>query len=271
MNTDILAAVRAEFVKARTDPAPQLVLLVAVLMMIGLPLLTAFNLAEDFPVAGTTTVRDYLFSFPGRQGYLAALLLGVLIAARDVESGGTARLVVMCRGRGAVLVGKVVVTAVASLTAGLACIVAATLTVSAVVWARTSINPLQDPAIWWMGLRTLVVFVVWGLIGLGVGLLVRNTVASTAAVLLYGILVEPTITFLSNEHTWLSGVGRFLPSALSYALVWPSTPGVENTSVGAQSGQALAVGPAIGMLCVYAVLAVAVGYALGLFRRDLPA
>ena len=40
MNTDILAAVRAEFVKARTDPALQLVLLVAVLMMIGLPLLT---------------------------------------------------------------------------------------------------------------------------------------------------------------------------------------------------------------------------------------
>ena len=271
MNTEILAAVRAEFVKARTDPALQLVLLVAVLMMIGLPLLTAFNLAEDFPVAGTTTVRDYLFSFPGRQGYLAALLLGVLIAARDVESGGTARLVVMCRGRGAVLVGKVVVIAVASLTAGLACIVAATLTVSAVVWARTSINPLQDPAIWWMSLRTLVVFVVWSLIGLGVGLLMRNTVASTATVLLYGILIEPTITFLSNEHTSLSGVGRFLPSALSYALVWPSTPGVENPSVGAQSGQALAVGPAIGLLCVYAALAIVVGYAMGLFRRDLPA
>ena len=125
---------------------------------------------------------------------------------------------------------------------------------------------LGDGDTWLLIARSVLAMAVWGLVGVGVGVLVPSQIGSIVAILAFTQFVEPILRTAAAFVDGLAEVGRFLPGAAGDALV-----GASFFTMIAGAG----VGPAPlewwqgGLvLAGYAVLFGAIGAATT-WRRDL--
>lgn len=231
--------------------------------------LITVNLARGYADEQMTEVaRGYIYSYAGRSGYLLPFLIGVLVTTQMFRHHTVARLVFYGSSRlrtyvNQVASGAVVVLLVAVLTAlGGIGVIAGILAANGVDAA------LGTPVYWLMSLRTVAVFILWALIGAGLGMLVRNQVAAVVTVFAFAILIEPTVTAMCNESESLQQVGQFLPGGANWSAVWPVEAGA-NTSEMVQAGLSWQGGLAV--LLGYAVVLLLAGYLVSLRRRDITA
>jgi len=91
------------------------------------------------------------------------------------------------------------------------------------VLAATGQQTLLDVDDTWLLLgRIVLAMALWGVVGVGVGVLIPSQIGSIVAILAFTQFVEPILRTAAAFVDWLAEVGRFLPGAAGDALVGAS-------------------------------------------------
>jgi ABC-2 type transport system permease protein len=181
----------------------------------------------------------------------AALLLGILGMTGEFRHQTVTQTFLVTPDRGRVVAAKLVAYPLAGIALAVT-ILAFTAAVATGWLAAKGITPsLLDARIGRVLLGAVLVAGLCGLIGVGVGALVRNQVAALVGVLVWVVLVEGLLVSLLNAP----GLGKWLPSAAAAALTNPGGAGLSRLA-----GTLLLAGYALALALVGTRLAV---------RRDI--
>ncbi|TXK17230.1 ABC transporter permease [Homoserinibacter sp. GY 40078] len=212
-----------------------------------------------------SSIPPLVYSFATSVGYVFPLLFGALATTTEFRHQTLTPTFLATPRRGEVLGSKVIVGAAWGAIFGVVGIVA-TVGVGGLILALVGVDPLLDSTDTWALLgRMVLAMALWGVIGVGLGVLVPNQVASIVIVLAFTQFVEPTLRIAAAFWEWSAEVGRFLPGAASDALVGSSF----FTSLSAGGGANLLEWWQGGLvLAGYAVVFIVSG-ALTTWRRDV--
>lgn len=260
-------AVDLEFRKTFTTNTWWILALLAVVLVAALSSVIAVNvLGGDGGEASDDTMLKYTYSFAARTAYVFPFLFGALLITNEYRHRTLGRSLLLAGSRGRLYGAKIAVTTVYCLALGAVCASLNGGAVAAVLRAQDLDPALGDPDVRGVLVRTVAVFVLWGLLGLGLGALVRNQVATVVVVLAFTVFIEPTLTSLANENVDVNTIGRYLPGAASMSLAWPP-----EGSVSRGEGSAASLGWLAGglVLAAYAMVLVVVGYLARIRARDI--
>ncbi|WP_349425450.1 ABC transporter permease [Microbacterium sp. LWS13-1.2] len=206
-----------------------------------------------------------LYSTATAVGYVFPLLVGTLMVTAEFRHKTLTPTFLATPRRGRVLAAKLAVGVLIGVVLGVIGIAAALGTSAAFLAGfglETEITSLDT---WTMLGRMLLAYVLWTLIGVGVGALVRNQVGAIVGVLVFTQFVEPIGRTAAAFVDGLSGFTRFLPGAASDALVGAS---VLSASMPQGSAEPLEWWAGGLILLGYAVVFVVVGHLVS-WRRDV--
>jgi ABC-2 type transport system permease protein len=220
----VIALVRAEWLKARTTAVPWVLCGIA-LVITGLLIVVYFvnhggnggngvvhpTFGPPTPTIPHTVQQLRNLIGLGLVGYLFALLLGVLIITTEFRHKTVTTTFLVTPRRPQMVVSKLLFAAVAGI--GLAIVVLATTIIGGgitIVAKGGSFSPLlhQIPAV---APGVILVFVLCGLVGVGVGSLITNQVAALIVVLGWFLVVENIISGIWPSTT------KWLPSGAASA------------------------------------------------------
>lgn len=205
--------VRSELLKLRTIRVTYGLLaggVAVVALTVVAVILTAGN-EEGGPPLDTTEGLRNVFGNGGSMAQLT-LVLGILVVAGELRHGTITQTFLVTPARSRVVVAKVVAVAVAGLLYG----AVASLVVLAIglPWlaAKDVSAPLLGSDVLLPVLAGLVGTALYGVMGVGVGALIRNQVAAIVTALVWQSVVESAVVGL------LPAVGRWLPQGAARAL-----------------------------------------------------
>ncbi len=177
---------------------------------------------SDIPALPEAAIPPLLYSLTTAVGYVFPLLIGVLIVTGEFRHMTLTPTFLATPRRGIALGGKVVAGIGMGVLYALIAL-ATTVGASAGILAAFGSATLLDEADTWAMLGRIVLsFVLWTLIGIGIGTLVRNQVAAIVGVIAFTQFVEPIVRLVGGIVDGVSGITRFLPGAASDALVGAS-------------------------------------------------
>jgi hypothetical protein len=123
---------------------------------------------------------------------------------------------------------------------------------------------LLNSEMWLLAARAVLAMGLWAAIGVGLGVLVPNQVASIVIVLAFTQFVEPLLRLAASFVEITAQIGNFLPGAASDALVGASVFTLANPAGAASldwwQGGAVLLG--------YALVATVIGYAVS-WKKDV--
>ncbi len=270
-----IAGVRAEFTKIGTTRLWWL-LAIVLFLYIGLisgGLATLFGLISTGKItrgAGSRTpafghLAPLVYSFATSVGYVFPVLLGALSTTSEYRHQTLTPTFLANPRRGQVLGAKVTSTFVVGAVYGVIALFAA-IGIGALALSVVGVDTaLGDSATWAQVGRSILAMALWALIGVGLGTLVPNQVASIVIVLAFTQFVEPLLRLATSFSEATANIGRFLPGAASDALVGASfftisTPATANTGLEWWQGGLV--------LAAYAAVFVVAGYFVS-WRRDI--
>lgn len=150
-------------------------------------------------------------------GYLLSLVLGILSMGTEYRHKTLTATFLASPRRGRVIASKVVALTVVVVVNGLAHLAGALITGGALLMAADkAVFPEAGDLIGVLA-RLLLVFVLWGLMGLGLGVLIPNQVAALFVGVAFAFLVEPLLGVFIGMVDSLAAVARFFPSQASSA------------------------------------------------------
>ena len=217
-------------------------------------------------IAGFGSLPPLIYSFASSVGYVFPVLLGALASTGEFRYQTLTPTVLANPRRAQVLGAKTITLFVVGAVFGVIALLAS-VGVGALVITAFDVDPLlAEPATWALIGRTVLAMAVWSAIGVGLGVLVPNQVASIVIVLAFTQFVEPLLRFASLFTEVTQGIGNYLPGAASDALV-----GASFFTLAAPGGSQAAMlewwqGGLV--LLAYAVAATAIGY-FASWRRDV--
>ena len=206
-----------------------------------------------------------LYSTATTIGYVFPLLVGTLMVTAEFRHKTLTPTFLATPRRGRVLAAKLAVGAAIGVILGVVGVVAAVGTSAAFLAGFGIDTILGEPDTWAMLGRMLLAYVLWTLIGVGVGALVRNQVGAIVGVLVFTQFIEPIGRTAAAFVDGLSDVTRFLPGAASDALVGASVYSVGMPQIDGSSPLEWWVGGLV--LLGYAVVFVVLGHLVS-WRRD---
>ncbi len=175
----------------------------------------------DDPAMARTT---YLTGF--QWGYLFALVLGVLGMAGEVRHQTITPTFLATPHRGRVVLAKMVAVVLFSVLFAVGALVVSTAVAALIFMVRGyEVDLLGNGVPRALGLAVLAT-AIWGLVGLGLGTMIRNQVAAILVGIGAAVLIDPIISFVLNNVSWGGEVARFLPSQASNAIIQASSGGV---------------------------------------------
>lgn len=275
----MIGLVRSELRKALTTrmawgmPLAQFVLAAVFSAITG-----GFLLFVDIPGAdGTTVPAREMFedgvlarmTYTGglQVGYLLALVLGILAMGSEYRHKTLTATFLAEPRRGRVVGAKVLGLSVVVVLNGLAHLAGAVLG-GGIMLLLADVPLFPDAAdLAGVMLRLLLVLVLWGLMGLGLGVLIPNQVVALFVGVAFAFLVEPLLSFGITFVDALADAARFFPSQASSAAL-SVFEGVD-----AATAQSMGVNPdqlewwvAALTLLVYAAVMTAIGWVLTRLR-----
>ncbi len=202
-------------------------------------------------------------------GYLLALVLGILSMGGEYRHKTLTATFLAAPRRGRVIAAKVLALAVVVVVNGLAHLAGALVTGG--VLLAVADRPVLPEAgeLLWVLVRLLLVLVLWGLIGLGLGVLIPNQIAALFVGVAFAFLVEPLLGVFVGMVDALADVARFFPSQASLATL-SIYEGMDDATVQGLGGNPdqLTWWVAALALLGYAAVMTVVGWVLTL-RRDV--
>ncbi|MET0812806.1 MAG: ABC transporter permease [Microbacterium sp.] len=222
-------------------------------------------LPGDGPQFPSDGIAGTLYSTATAVGYVFPLLIGTLLVTGEFRHKTLTPTFLATPRRGLVLWGKIFCGVVVGVLFGVIGIVASVGPAAGFISGYGLDTELTSPDTWALLGRMLLAYVLWVLIGIGVGTLVRNQVGAIVGVLVFTQFLEPVARAAASFAEWLSDVTRFLPGAASDTLVGASVFSVSMTGEAADTLEWWAGG---AILLGYAVVFLVLGY-LTSWRRDV--
>jgi ABC-2 type transport system permease protein len=179
-------------------------------------------------------IPAYLYGLAASVGYVIPLLIGTMMVTSEFRHQTLTPTFLATPRRGVVLTAKIVVGVILGALYSVLGIVAAVGPGAAFLSGFGLDTQFTSSDTWALLGRIVIAFVLWVLIGIGVGALVRNQVAAIVIVLAFTQFIGPIARLASSFVENLDKVTQFLPGAASDALVGQSI-----TEIGGQ-GTALA-------------------------------
>lgn len=221
---------------------------------------------DNAPRLSAEGLPPVLYSTATAVGYVFPLLIGTLMVTTEFRHKTLTPTFLATPRRGLVLWAKLFVGVALGVLYGLIGVIAAVVPAASFLAASGLDTDLGSSDTWALFGRMLLAFVLWVLIGIGVGALVRNQVGAIVGVLVFTQFIEPVGRAVAAFVDQLSGVIRFLPGAASDALVGSSVfTAVPTTGSAAEPLEWWAGGL---VLLGYAVVFVVLGHLVS-WRRDV--
>lgn len=219
--------------------------------------------AAQLPGAGASQAAALLpYSFASSTGYVFVLVFTVMTVTQEWRHATLGPTFLQIPRRGTVLAAKLATGAVAG-AAGAVLALLASIGAGALVLLSTGGDPrLGDPEVWSYAGRTVLALALWGVIGIGVGTLMRNQIAAIVTVLAFTQFVQPLLRVAGGFWEPAAVVVDYLPGSASDALSGLSIYSV----LGGMPGLSWWLGAVV--LAIYAVVFAALGAALS-WRRDV--
>ncbi|MBD3942176.1 ABC transporter permease [Microbacterium sp. NEAU-LLC] len=222
--------------------------------------------ATGAPALPEDVLPATLYSTATAVGYVFPLLMGTLMVTAEFRHKTLTPTFLATPRRGRVLVAKLAVGIVLGALLGVIGVLAS-VGVSAAILAGFGLDTqLASSDTWAMVGRMLLAYVLWALIGIGVGALVRNQVGAIVGVLVFTQFLEPIGRTAAAFVDGLSDATRFLPGAASDALVGSSVFTIAATGSGSSDALEWWAGGLV--LLGYAIVFVVLGHLVS-WRRDI--
>jgi ABC-type transport system involved in multi-copper enzyme maturation permease subunit len=244
----VTGQLRAELLKQRSIQTT----LFLFLAMVGLVAL-ASALHVLAPTPSSLASRNHqlqVFEVGTRVGMLFAALVGGMAITAEIRYGTIRPTFLVTPSRGPVLAAKLTVAALAGIVFGLIAEGLMAGATTAALAARGIDNQLGGGDYLQLLAGGTVAAALWATIGLGIGALVRNQVATLVGLCAWMLLVENLLL------PFVPDAGRFTPGAAGLALA------------GSFADKLLSPAPAAFMLVLYAAAAATTGW-LATLRRDV--
>jgi ABC-type transport system involved in multi-copper enzyme maturation permease subunit len=244
----VTGQLRAELLKQRSTQTTFLLLLA----MVGLvALASALHVLAPSP-SSLTSLKHQLqvFEVGTRVGMLFAALVGAMAITAEIRYGTIRPTFLVTPRRGPVLAAKLAVSALAGIVFGLIAEGLMAGATTAALSARGIDNQLTSGDYLQLLAGGTVAAALWAMIGLGVGALVRNQVATLVGLCAWMLLVENLLL------PFVPDAGRFTPGAAGLGLA------------GSIADKLLTPAPAALALALYAAAAAGGGW-LATLRRDV--
>ena len=180
------------------------------------------NLGENAPPLPEEGLSSTLYSTATSIGYVFPLLIGTLMVTGEFRHKTLTPTFLGTPRRGMVLAAKLVVGVGMGVLFGVLGILSAAIPTVALMSGYGIDTELGSSDTWAMFGRMMLAFVLWVIVGIGVGALVRSQVGAIVGVLVFTQFIEPVGRSVSTFVEGLSDVTRFLPGAASDALVGTS-------------------------------------------------
>ncbi|MGV1010130.1 MAG: ABC transporter permease [Dermatophilaceae bacterium] len=264
----MIAVVRSELRKFFTTRMWWGMAIAVVLSGIAFAALNGFFLTSDAAAqAGVATQTDAelartVYTGGLQVAYLLTLAIGVLTIGSEYRHKTITATFLAVPKRTRVLGAKVV--ALLGIGAGYGALaLASSFAVGAVILASKGHPVWPDATIGRTLALGLLVLGLWGLIGLGIGILIPNQIAALFIAVGVAWIVEPLLTFLLSTQEWGSSLARFFPSSATTAVLGASNNGGGGVTLATFEwwGGAL-------ILIAYAAVMAVIGTALTV-RRDV--
>lgn len=178
--------------------------------------------AANGPVIPAETLPPIVYSIATAVGYVFPLLIGSLVVTGEFRHKTLTPTFLATPRRGVALSGKVVAGVVMGLLYAAIAIVAAVGAGAALLAVFGIDTRLGDSATWALMGRMVIALVLWVLIGIGVGTLIRNQVAAVVGLLAFTQFVEPILRTIGAVAEGIAPITKYLPGAASDALVGAS-------------------------------------------------
>ncbi|MFB8386243.1 ABC transporter permease [Microbacterium sp. NPDC055910] len=204
-----------------------------------------------------------LYSTATTVGYVFPLLIGTLIVTAEFRHKTLTPTFLATPQRGTVLSAKVVAGVILGVLYGALGIIASVGPAAGFLAAFGLDTDLGSSDTWAMLGRMLLAYVLWVIIGIGVGALVRNQVGAIVGVLVFTQFLEPVGRAAASFVEGLSDVTQFLPGAASDILV-----GASVFSIGPAADGGLPWWGGGLVLVGYAVVLLVLAYVTS-WRRDV--
>lgn len=213
--------IRVELLKIRTIRAARLIATVAATVVI---VFAVFNVTQaghgNTPPLGTETLPGVLRAPAELLGFVA-LLIGVLAAAGEWTHGTVVRTSLLTPRRDRLVAAKMLTGMLVGLGVS---VLALTLALAAALpFLITADAPLSVVASAEAAVTTVAISVLYGLMGVALGVLTRNQTIALVAALLWNLVLEevvPAVARVPQLYAWLPGggadaiVGRDRPGLL---------------------------------------------------------
>ena len=225
----LIRATQAEFTKHRTTAMWWVMAIVLIVYVGFVAVALAFSLSQaaggDAPFG---SVRP-LYGVAASVGYVVPVIIGALMVTNEFRHQTLTPTFLATPKRSMVLWAKVIAGAVLGV---FYCVVGVIATVApgAGILAANDIDPaLGEIETWALLGRVILAFVLWVVIGVGLGVLVRNQIAAVVGVLAFTIFIEPILLFVQVSVEGLADILRVLPGAATNTLIGESIYSVGST------------------------------------------
>jgi ABC-2 type transport system permease protein len=249
---------RSEWTKLRTQPSARWAILSAVILIMGFGILYSL-LREARPPQTAAAIRSFdpaAISLSGVQlAQIAVGVLGVLLITGEYATGLIRTSLAAVPRRLPVLWGKAALLSAAIIGVSLPAALAAFMAGQSIMARRHLSVTLSNPGVARAVIGSALYLAVAGLIGLGLGSLLRSTAGGIAA--LFGLLFAIPLVAGFLPGSWAEDVGKYLPGAAGQAV----------TLVQPDPASSLPPWTGFGVFCLYAVVLLA-GAAVRMRRGD---
>ena len=226
----------------------------------------AGDLGGNAPQIPEDGLPALLYSSATAVGYVFPLLVGTLMVTAEFRHKTLTPTFLATPRRGIVLWAKLAVGLMVGALLGAIGTVASVGISAALLASRGLDTGLGDSDTWALLGRMLLAYVLWVLIGIGVGALVRNQVGAIVGVLVFTQFLEPVARAAASFVDGIDAITRYLPGAASDALVGASVFTAATGDTGAADPLEWWAGGLV--LLGYAVVFVVLGH-LTSWRRDV--
>lgn len=265
----LAAATRSELTKQFTTNLWWILALMLVILVGGVAAAAGWGLGatatgvfggDPSPLTGG---QDLVYGMSESLGYIFALLLGTIMVTNEFRHKTLVPTFLAVPKRGKALFAKIVAGTLLGLLYAVIALVAAVAPSAAFLAAYGQETVLAEPETWALFGRVVIALVLWTLIGVGIGTLVRNQAFAIVSVLTFTQFVEPIARIAANFVEGLGNVVAYLPGAASAALTGSSIFQL-TSSTGAEALEWWQGGV---VLAAYAVVLLILGY-IASWRRD---